>query len=55
MRKPILVRLGGIAASLLLSTPVLAHGVAGDRFFPATLAVDDPAVADELSLPPSPS
>jgi hypothetical protein len=36
---------------LLLSTPVLAHGVAGDRFFPATLAVDDPAVADELSLP----
>jgi hypothetical protein len=51
MRKPILVRLGGIAASLLLSTPVLAHGVAGDRFFPATLAVDDPAVADELSLP----
>jgi methionine-rich copper-binding protein CopC len=30
---------------------VLAHGVAGERFFPATLAVDDPAVADELSLP----
>jgi hypothetical protein len=28
-----------------------AHGVAGDRFFPATLTVDDPAVADELSLP----
>ena len=28
-----------------------AHGVAGDRFFPATLAIDDPAVADELSAP----
>jgi hypothetical protein len=36
---------------LIVSTAVLAHGVAGDRFFPATLAVDDPAVADELSLP----
>jgi hypothetical protein len=28
-----------------------AHGIAGSRFFPATLVVDDPAVADELSLP----
>ncbi len=28
-----------------------AHGFAGERFFPATLAVDDPFVADELSLP----
>jgi hypothetical protein len=28
-----------------------AHGIAGDRFFPATLEVDDPSVADELSLP----
>ncbi len=28
-----------------------AHGVAGNRFFPATLATDDPAVAEELSLP----
>ncbi len=33
------------------TTFVLAHGFAGDRFFPATIAVDDPAVADELSLP----
>jgi hypothetical protein len=32
-------------------SPAYAHGVAGDRFFPATLATDDPAVADELSLP----
>ena len=28
-----------------------AHGFAGPRFFPATLATDDPFVADELSLP----
>ena len=28
-----------------------AHGLAGKRFFPATLATDDPFVADELSLP----
>src|SRR5262249_3881835 len=28
-----------------------AHGFAGNRFFPATIARDDPSVADELSLP----
>jgi len=28
-----------------------AHCVVGARFFPATLSVDDPCVADELSLP----
>lgn len=28
-----------------------AHGMAGKRFFPATLATEDPFVADELSLP----
>jgi len=31
--------------------PAAAHGIAGNRFFPATIATDDPAVADELSLP----
>ncbi len=40
------------AAGLLTSaSPALAHGLAGARFFPATIATDDPAVADELSLP----
>lgn len=34
-----------------LSTPVFAHGGAGDREFPATLTVDDPAVKDEASFP----
>ncbi len=28
-----------------------AHGLIGQRFLPATLAIDDPFVADELSLP----
>jgi hypothetical protein len=32
-------------------SPAYAHGVAGDRFFPSTIATDDPFVADELSLP----
>jgi hypothetical protein len=38
-------------SSLVASEPVSAHGFAGKRFFPATLATDDPFVADELSLP----
>ena len=28
-----------------------AHAVCGDRIFPATLAIDDPGVLDELTLP----
>ncbi|MBV9996922.1 MAG: hypothetical protein JO127_17095 [Caulobacteraceae bacterium] len=39
------------AAGLAAASPTLAHGVVGKRFFPATIATDDPAVADELSLP----
>jgi hypothetical protein len=35
----------------LLLSPALAHCFVGARFFPATLAIDDPCVADELSLP----
>jgi hypothetical protein len=31
--------------------PAWAHGLAGRRFFPATLAIEDPFVADELALP----
>jgi hypothetical protein len=40
-----------VAISASWSEPALAHGFAGKRFFPATLATDDPFVADELSLP----
>src|SRR5262244_634374 len=37
---------------LLLALPTWswAHGFAGQRFFPTTLAVDDPFVSDELSF-----
>src|SRR6516164_8557661 len=50
-----LSRLGaaGVAAVTLLSasSDALAHGMAGERFFPATILTDDPFVADEISLP----
>src|ERR1700730_10140450 len=40
------------AFALTASGPeAMAHGFAGDRFFPATLLTDDPFVADEMSLP----
>lgn len=41
-------------ASFITSVPIsgaLAHCFVGGRFFPATLNVDDPCVADELSIP----
>jgi hypothetical protein len=43
-------------ALALLFTPLLlshafAHCFVGARFFPATLVIDDPCVADEMSLP----
>ena len=31
--------------------PAFAHGLAGDRFFPATISTDDPFAASELSFP----
>src|SRR5438046_4643232 len=43
-----------VAAALVLGLwPALAaaHGLAGKRFFPSTLTIDDPFVSDELSLP----
>lgn len=43
-----------LTATLLilgLAPSAFAHGVVGQRFFPATLQIDDPFVADELSLP----
>jgi hypothetical protein len=33
------------------ASPAAAHCFVGSRFFPATLSVDDPCVADEMSLP----
>ncbi len=40
-----------LISPFLLSTGAFAHGVAGKRVFPTTLTIDDPAVADEVSLP----
>ncbi len=46
------VRLALAAAlSIVPTAGALAHGFAGSRFFPATITIDDPFVADELSLP----
>jgi len=46
-----LLALLAASSGLVAIEPVSAHGFAGKRFFPATLATDDPFVADELSLP----
>jgi len=44
--------IGGLTlAACCWTSAASAHGIVGDRFFPATLITDDPAVADELSLP----
>src|SRR3954468_5613197 len=51
MRSISLLRVGIMAVALAGSSAALAHGFAGKRFFPATLATEDPFVADELSLP----
>src|SRR2546426_12190325 len=39
------------ALTIFPAAGVFAHGFAGSRFFPATIVIDDPFVADELSLP----
>ena len=33
---------------MLTPLSAAAHGYAGDRFFPATLAIDDPFAGDEF-------
>ena len=47
---PYTLALAGIMA-LTCTSHALAHCFVGARFFPATLAIDDPCVADEMSLP----
>jgi hypothetical protein len=46
-----LVFAAATAAFICAASPALAHGIVGDRFFPATIATDDPFAADELALP----
>jgi hypothetical protein len=43
--------LSGLAAAVVPLSHVAAHEIVGNRFFPATLSIDDPGVNDELSLP----
>jgi hypothetical protein len=39
------------AATLAGISPAHSHTIVGNRLFPATLAIDDPGVNDELALP----
>lgn len=51
MRKnswPLTILAAGAAASASITN---AHEIVGNRFFPATLAIDDPGVNDELAFP----
>src|ERR1700716_3256800 len=41
----------GIAIAHVPLTQTAAHEIVGNRFFPATLGIDDPGVNDELSIP----
>src|SRR3977135_3304292 len=43
--------LPGLAIALVPLSEGIAHEVVGNRFFPATLTIDDPGVNDELSFP----
>jgi len=38
-------------AAAALATSASAHEIVGNRFFPATLAIDDPGVNDEMAFP----
>src|SRR5215831_4812752 len=41
-----------VVIGLAISECAQAHGIAGNRFFPGTMAFDDPAVADEFLVEP---
>jgi hypothetical protein len=43
--------LSGLVIALVPLTKSIAHEIVGNRFFPATIGIDDPGVNDELSLP----
>ena len=43
--------LAGLGVALVPLHQSEAHEIVGNRFFPATLTIDDPGVNDELSLP----
>jgi hypothetical protein len=43
--------LSGLAIALFPISESMAHEIVGNRFFPATLGIDDPGVNDELAFP----
>src|ERR1700674_201746 len=43
--------LAALTTACLPLSQSVAHEIVGNRFFPATLGIDDPGVNDELSLP----
>lgn len=43
--------LSGLAIALIPISESMAHEIVGNRFFPATLGIDDPGVNDELAFP----
>jgi len=45
------VALCGAVATVTSVGPTLSHQIVGNRFFPATLTIDDPGVNDELAFP----
>ena len=44
-------RLSGFVIAVVSISHSLAHEIVGNRFFPATLTIDDPGVNDELAVP----
>lgn len=51
MRNSTWIALALAGGSALYGQQAEAHAVAGSRLFPVTLTIDDPGVADEVSLP----
>jgi hypothetical protein len=51
MTKGFLAAVASLLALLMTAGAAGAHGLAGKRFFPSTIAIDDPFVSDELTLP----
>jgi hypothetical protein len=51
LRLPLRSVLPALALMLTPLAGAAAHEIAGNRFFPATLAIDDPGVNDELAMP----
>src|SRR6202047_43222 len=43
--------LPGLAIALIPLSHSVAHEIVGNRFFPATLGIDDPGTNDELAIP----